>query len=172
MLPVPTDLLIAIAVLGAAAVVYSIVRLLAVLRDSVIVRLPASAEQDVRFANPGPVLLCIEAPLLSTAFAGVDFAMRDDSAREVPSTPILFRARVSGFSRVRLSVRTFDIARAGRYRLMASGIEPGRDMSKCALVFVRPFVGPMVAWILGITFGGIAFIGGTVLTSLRFAGLL
>ena len=170
--PFTAELAIGLAVVGAATLVYSILQLLKLLRESVIVRLPAKEEQDVRFANPGPVLLCIEAPHFSTAFAGVDFAMRDDSDREVPSTPILFRAKVSGFSRVRLSLRTFEIARAGRYRLFARGLERGRDLSNLALVFVRPFAGAMVGWILGITFGGMALIGGTVLTALSFAGVL
>jgi hypothetical protein len=169
---IPVELTIGAAVLGAASVVYSILRLIALLRESVIVRLPAREEQDVRFANPGPVLLCIEVPHFSSVFAGVDFAMRDDFGHEVPSTPIVFRTKVSGFSSVRLSVRTFDIARAGRYQLHANGLERGSDLSKAALVFMRPFAGAMVLWILGITFGGIALIGGTVLTALNFAGVL
>jgi len=143
-----------------------------VLRESILARLPAVSEQDVRFPAAGPVVLCIEAPHFSTAFAGADFTMRDDYGHEVPSTPIVFRSKVSGFSRVRLSVRAFDVPRAGRYRLVASGIAPGRDMSQAAIVFARPFVGAMVLCILGIVFGGMALIAGIVLTSLRLAGKL
>jgi len=172
MLPIPTELLEAAAIAGAALVVFSIVRLLRVLRESILARLPAVSEQDVRFPAAGPVVLCIEAPHFSTAFAGVDFTMRDDYGHEVPSTPIVFRSKVSGFSRVRLSVRAFDVPRAGRYRLVASGLAPGRDMSQAAIVFARPFVGAMVLCILGIVFGGMALIAGIVLTSLRLAGKL
>jgi hypothetical protein len=172
MLPISTEVLEAAAIAGAALVVFSIVRLLRVLRESILARLPAASEQDVRFPAEGPVVLCIEAPHFSTAFAGVDFAMRDDHGHEVPSTPIVFRSKVSGFSRVRLSVRAFDVPRAGRYRLVASGIAPGRDMSEAAIVFARPFVGAMVLCILGIVFGGMALIAGIVLTALRLTGKL
>lgn len=171
MLPVPTEVLAAAALLGGVLVVFSIVRLLRVLRESILARIPAVAEQDVRFAAAGTAVLCIEQPHFSMAFAGVDFAMRDDYGHDVPSTPIVFRSKVSGFSRVRLSVRAFDIPRAGRYRLIASGIA-GRDMSGAAIVFARPFVGAMVLCILGITLGGMALIAGIVLSSLRMAGKL
>jgi hypothetical protein len=172
MLPVPTEILACAALLGAVLVVFAIARLLRVLRESILARLPAVPEQDVRFTAPGTAVLCIEQPHLGTAFAGVDFAMRDDYGHEVPSTPIVFRSKVSGFSRVRVSLRAFEIPRAGRYRLVASGIAPGHDMSDAAIVFARPFAGAMVLCILGITFGGAALIGGIVLTSLRVAGKL
>ena len=169
---IPTALLAAAALAGAALVVFSIVRLLRILRESILARLPAVPEQDVRFAAAGTAVLCVEQPHLSSVFFGVDFAMRDDYGHEVPSTPIVFRSKVSGFSRVRLSVRAFEIPRAGRYRLVASGIAPGRDMSEAAIVFARPFAGAMVLCILGITFGGMALIAGIVLASLRAAGKL
>jgi hypothetical protein len=171
-IPIATPLLVAIAVIGAIVLVVSIAKLLAVVRGSVLARLPTLAEQDVSIASPGTVVLCIEAPHFGAHFAGVDFAMRDDAGREVPSVPIVFRTKVSGFSRVRLSVRSFEIARAGRYRLLAHGIAPGHDMSDTALVLARPFTGAVVGWILGIVLGGIALIGSGVLTALRFAGKL
>jgi len=172
MLPVPSGLTIGVAIFGIALLAYSIVRLLAVVRASVVVRLPAVPEQDVTLAQAGQIVLCIETTHLRSEFAGVKFALRDGTGRDVPSAPIVFRSRVSGFSRVRLSVRTFDIPRPGRYRLVATGIAPDRDMSQAALVFTRPFAAAMVLWILGIVLGGFGLIGGTVLSALRFAGKL
>ena len=169
---VPTELLAAAPFVGAVLVVFSILRLLRVLRDSILARVPAVPEQDVRFAAAGTAVLCIEQPLFGMPFAGVDFTMRDDYGHDVPSAPIVFRSKVSGVSRVRLAVRAFEIPRGGRYRLVASGIAPGRDMSDAAIVFARPFAGAMVLCILGITFGGMALIAGIVLTSLRLAGKL
>jgi len=168
----PTALLGAAALAGAVLVAFSIMHLLRVLRESILARLPAVPEQDVRFAAAGTAVLCVEQSHLSSVFFGVDFAMRDDYGHEVPSTPIVFRSKVSGFSRVRLSVRAFEIPRAGRYRLVASGLDSGRDMSDAAIVFARSFAGAMVLCILGITFGGMALIAGIVLTSLRLAGKL
>jgi hypothetical protein len=171
-IPFATPVLVAVAVLGAIVLAFSIGRLLAVVRNGLLARLPTLPEQDVRIASPGTVILCIEAPHFGTHFAGVDFAMRDDAGRELPSAPIVFRTKVSGFSRVRLSVRSFEVARAGRYRLLARGIAPGRDMSDTALVLARPLTAAMVGWILGIVLGGIGLVGGGVLAALRFAGQL
>ena len=171
-IPLATPLLVAVAVTGAIVLAVSISRLVAAVRASLIARLPTLAEQDVTIASPGTVVLCIEAPHFGTQFAGVDFAMRDGTGRELPSVPIVFRTKVSGFSRVRLSVRSFEIARAGRYRLLARGIAPGRDMSDTALVLARPFAGAMIGWILGIVLGAIGLVGGGVLSALRSAGQL
>jgi hypothetical protein len=168
----PIELTIGVAVLGAALLAYSIMRLLAVVRASVIARVPAVPEQDVEFKEAGQIVLCIETTHFGSAFSGVDFALRDAVGRDLASAPIVFRTKVSGFARVRLSVRTFEIPRAGRYRLVAIGIPPGRDMSEAALVLTRPFAGAMVLWILGIVLGGFGLIGGTVLSALRFAGKL
>jgi hypothetical protein len=167
-----TLLLVAIAASGATLLIFSISRLLRTVRGSLLVRVPAVAEQMISLAIAGPVVLCIEAPHFGTEFAGVDFAMRDESGREVPSTPIVFRTKVSGFANVRLSVRTFEIPHAGGYRLFANGIAPGRDMRGAAIVLARPSAGVMVAWIFGIVTGGIALIAGSVLATLRFMGKL
>ena len=171
MLPVPI-LTIGVAVLGAVLLAYSIVRLVAVVRDSVIVRLPAAPEQDVDFKEGGTVALCMEQSRLDSSLWGVNYAMRDSGGRDVPSAPILFRTKVSSFSRVRLSVRSFEIPRPGRYRLIVSGIAPGRDTSQSAIVFTRPFAARMVLWILGIVFAGFCLIGGIVLYALGAAGKL
>ncbi len=160
------------ALFGAALLACSIVRLIAVVRTSIIVRLPVLREQDVRFPEPGLVMLCIETTYLDSSFGGAGFALTDFSGHDVPSAPILFRTKVSSFSRVRLSIRTFQIPRAGRYRLVVTGVPQGRDMSKSALVFARPFAGALVLWILGIVFGGICLVGGIVLSALRLAGKL
>lgn len=170
--PFPIQLTVGVAILGGALLVYAIVRLVAVVRASVIARVPAVPEQDVEFREAGQVVLCIESTRFDTAFGGVQFALSDAAGRAVPSAPILFRTMVSGISRVRLSVRTFEIPRRGRYRLVATGIAPGRDMSRAALVFTRPVAVVMVLWILGIVLGGVCLMGGIVFTALRISGKL
>jgi hypothetical protein len=160
----------AIAVLGAALLAYSIVRTLRVVRDSVLVRLPAVTEQDVDFAQAGPVVLCVERTRLSTALFGARYALCDAAGAHVPSTPILFRTSVSGISRVRLSLRSFDIPRAGRYRFVTTGIAAGRDTSNATLVFTRPHTAALILCILGMVLGGVCLIGGVVFTALGLVG--
>jgi hypothetical protein len=159
-----------VALLGAGLLAYAIVRTLRVVRGSVLVRLPAVAQQDVDFAEPGRVVLCIEQPRLETALWRAKYALHDASGREVPSALILFRTSVSGISSVRLSLRSFDLAQPGRYRLTVTGIAPGHDTSRCAVVFTRPHALQLVACILGIVLGGVALIGGIVFSALGLTG--
>lgn len=63
---VPGGFLAGAAFPGAVLVVYSIPRLLRVMRESILVRLPAAPEQDVRFAAAGTAVLCNEQSHLGT----------------------------------------------------------------------------------------------------------
>ncbi len=72
--PFPIQLTVGVALLGAALLGYAIVRLVAVVRASVIARVPAVPEQDVEFMEAGQVVLCIESTRFDTAFGGVQFA--------------------------------------------------------------------------------------------------
>ena len=166
----PMALTVIVAVAGLIAIVFSVARLIALVRASVIVRLPAIAEQDVDFAQAGRVVLCIEQSRLDSTLWRARFALRDATGRDLPAAPILMRTEVSGFSRVRLSVQRFDLPNRGRYRLIADGIAPGN--SDAAIVFTRPFAAKLVIWILAIVLGGFAMIGGIVLTALRATGQL
>jgi hypothetical protein len=92
------------------------------------------------------------------------------SARDARSWPILFRTTSSGFSTVRTSVRGFAVERPGRYKLSITGMVPGSDTSRDAIVFTRPYGAALVVLILGIVLGGFCFIGGLVFSALQLAG--
>ncbi len=157
--------------LGVAVLFFTITRLVGLLRKSIVVRLPAVAEQIVGFEQPGTFILHLEGPRFATALRRASFSLRDAaSSRDVRSWPILFRTTSSGFSTVRLSVRGFAVERPGRYALSVTGIEPGSDTSQDALIFTRPYAAKMVLLILGIVLGGFCFIGGLVFTVLQLAG--
>src|SRR6185503_8496297 len=97
-------------VLGVALLFFTITRLVALVRKSVVVRLPVVAEQKVGFEQPGTYVLNLEGPRFSTMFRRVGFSLRDTAGgREAPSSAILFRTTTSGYSTVRLSVRRFDV---------------------------------------------------------------
>ena len=158
--------------LGVAILFFTITRLVGLLRTSVVARLPAVAEQIVVFEQPGTFILHLEQPRFATALRRARFSLRDAaSARDVQSWPILFRTTSSGFSTVRFSVRRFAVERPGRYALSVTGIEPGRDTSKDALVFTRPYAAAMVLLILGTVLGGFCLIGGLVFTALQIVGI-
>ena len=161
------------ALLGAASLAYSVVHTLALLRQSLVARLPLRAEQEVDFAAPGDYVLHVEQPRFALTLAHAGFVLRSaDDGREVRSAPILFRTLQSGVSAVRLSVRRFAVVHAGRYELTVSGLPVGADPSRCALIFTRPYGAALFLSILGIVAGGCGLIAGSVLSVLAFAGKL
>ena len=160
----------AAALLGAVLLAFAAVRLLGVLRESVVARLSAATQQEVDFPAPGRYILQLEQPRLDTPLNQASFALRDAAGREVASAPSVFRTVTSGVSTARISVRVFDVARAGHHTLVASGIPSGRDLSRCALILTRPFAGALMLCILGMLLGAASLIGGSVLTVLYLAG--
>ena len=162
---------IGVMLMGIAILVFTITRLVGLLRTSIVARLPALPEQLVSFEQPGTYILHLEHPRFATALRRARYSLRDPaSAQEVQSRPILFRTTSSGFAIVRYSVRRYTVQRPGRYALSITGIAPGSDAPKDALVFTRPYAATMVLLILGTVLGGFCLIGGLVFTALQLAG--
>ena len=170
---VPVTLAVIVMLAGIAILFFTIRGLIRVVRQAVVARLPAVAEQNVSFDRAGTYVLHLEHPRFSSSLRRAAFSLRDAvGAREVRSWPILFRTTSSGYARVRLSVRGFAVERPGRYVLSATGIDPGADASQDALVFTVPYASTMVLLILGIVLGGFCLIGGLVFTALGLAGII
>ena len=158
-------------VLGAALLVFTITRLIGLLRESVVARLPAAARQSVSFGQPGTFILYVEHPRFKTALSRADFSLRDaQGTHEVRSWPIVLRTTTSEFATVRISVRGFAVERPGPYELVMTGVSPDRDLSSDALIFMRPYGAFLVVLILGIILGAACLIGGLVFTALELAG--
>ena len=158
--------------LGGVLLYFCIGGVLRLLRESEVVALPAAAQQQVTFQEPGSYVLHQRQPRLNTALMRAQFALRDAGGNDVPSSAIIFRTRTSGFSTASISVRSFEVPRAGAYTLIVTGIKADADLSRVELVFTRPYAGQLVLWILGIVLGGVCTIGGLVFTSLLYAGKL
>ena len=157
--------------LGAFLLFFSITRLLNHVRGSVVARLPVTAEQTLRFDHAGTFILNVEGPRFSKLLPNAQYVLREGSSgKEVRSWPIVFRTTTSGFSRVRLSIRGFEIPQAGSYVIAITGIDPAADAAQSAIVFTRPYGAALVVLILGIVLGAASLIGGVVFTALQFAG--
>lgn len=158
-------------VLGAVMLAFTITRLIGLLRESVVARLPAAARQSVSFAQPGTFILYVEHPRFETALSHAEFSLRDTAgAHDVRSWPIVFRTTTSGFATVRISVRGFAVERPGPYELVMTGVSPDRDLSSDALIFMRPYGAFLAVLILGIILSAACLIGGLVFTALQLAG--
>jgi len=157
--------------IGAVVLLLAVSRLFALLRETEITRVPVVAETPVTFNAPGTYVLHVEHPRLSFALGNAEFALRDAmSAEDVRSSPVIFRTTVSGVSSARVSVRDFDVPRAGVYRLLVKGVDPAADVSHSALIITRPFGAALFGLILAIVFGGFCLIGGLVFTALQYTG--
>jgi hypothetical protein len=159
--------------LGAVLLYFSITNTLKLLRESEVTRVPAAAETTVPFSAPGTYVLHVDQPRFNMAMLGAKFALRDEATgTDVRSSPVIFRTTVSGMSRASVSVRYFEIERAGAYRLLVTGIDPGADVSRVQLIFTRPYAAPLTLLILGTVLGGMCLIGGLVFTALLYSGKL
>jgi hypothetical protein len=173
MLPWLMALTICAMLLGVAVLFFSITRILRLLRESELARLPAASEAEVTFNHAGTCVLHVEQPRFSMALVHADFALHDAMAgSEVRSWPVIFRTMTSGFSRASVSIRQFEIGHPGVYRFMVSGIEPARDLSKVEFIFTRPYAGKLVLLIVVTVLGGACLIGGLVFTALQYTGKL
>jgi hypothetical protein len=149
---------------GIAALVSLIGRLRRLLRERLECRLPVVPTQAFEFQRPGEKCLHIEGPRFTTAFARVSFALRDQATGEaVPLRRAFFRATTGGVSRARLLTHRCTIKHAGRYELLTFGIREGADPAPLAIVFTGPYVGKMIALILGLVLAGQLVIGSLVL---------
>jgi hypothetical protein len=158
---------------GAAILFASIRRLLAVLRDAEVTRMPAARLADVTLNRAGTYLLDIEHPRLDTTLRDARFALRDIATlRDAPSSPVLLHATVAGIGAVRRSVRWFDVAQPGTYRLRVDGGDVASESSRAQLIITRPYAAAMVLCVLGIVAGSGCLIGGVVFTALVATGTI
>ena len=157
--------------LGAVALYFSITNIFKLLRESEVARVPAAAEAAVAFSAPGTYVLHIDQPRFNLAMFGAKFALRDPvTGADVRSSPVIFRTTVSGFSTASVSVRYFEIERAGSYHLFVTGINPANDVSRVHLIFTRPYAMPLMLLIFGTVLGGMCLIGGLVFAALQYSG--
>jgi hypothetical protein len=144
----------------------------AMVRSSVLLRVPLAEAQEVHFDHMGPVSLAIEGPQGSRRFAGVSFALTSLSGEPVAGRPVLFRMRTSGFSKARLELMRFDLPFSGGYRLHVKGLgEPREKDSAHAVVFTRPHTAETVAFILGIVLASAVLITSLVFLVMRLLGV-
>lgn len=159
--------------LGMALLYFTISRIVRLLRHSEVARVPMAAESRLTFKAPGLYVLHVEQPRFSLAMFSAQFALRDAATgTEVRSSPVIFRTTNAGFTTASVSVRSFDVERAGEYRLIVTGIDPSRDLSRVQMIFTHPYAAALLLLILGTVLGGFCLIGGLVFTALQYSGKL
>jgi hypothetical protein len=118
-------------------------------RGSVVASVPLLERQSLTLPDSGAYALFVEGKRMSRDFGGLDFSMEDRDGRGVPMHAAVVRTSVSGFSRVRLQVRSFYLSSPGSVTLHIVGIRPISDPEN-RIVIGRPFTGALVAHVLAL----------------------
>ncbi len=154
-------------VISAALLCFFILNVIRGVRQAHLLRVPLLEEQEIEFTEEGRVVLCTQGPLLSTRFANLDYELTGDGI-PIEGRTTWFLARTSGFSWVRMEVKSYRIPRPGRYLLRIKRLEPGSTVdSEHWIVFMRPHLARRIGYVIGIVLAGLLFIGSIVLFFLR-----
>jgi hypothetical protein len=144
--------------------VLTIRSLIDVMRGSVVASVPLRTEIRIALPHAGDYDLYVEGAFMSRDFGALEFSLADSSGAPVALHPVLFRTRVSSFSRVRLQLRHFQAAGAGTFTLRVTGIRENQDPEN-RIVIASPVTARMVLHILaiiGLAILSIAALGGSI----------
>ena len=146
----------------------AIVGVVVLVKKSVIVRLPLVDRQQVEFAGTGPVILCMEGPMLSSRFRGLAYSLTDTAGAPVYSRPVV-PVTSSSFSKGRRTLRLFNIPQPGQYVLQVANLGPPQPKdAEHEFLFTRPHFAKVVCYISGIIASSGLLIGSLVFFMLRF----
>lgn len=159
-----TTIAIPVMVAAAAALISLILGLVATVRQSLILRVPLAGRQEIQFAEPGAVILNMEAPRFSTRFAHLEFELTGIGGDTIQGHRRLVRSRTSGVTLVQVALLSYDIPRPGRFLLTVRGLDaPRPGDERHSIVFTRPIGLKTVGLIVGIILSA-----GILITSLVF----
>jgi hypothetical protein len=155
--------------ISAVLLVYFILAVVRSTKQAHLFSVPLLEQQEIHFAEEGRVVLCTQGPLLSFRFSKLDYELTGNSI-PVEGRTTWFHAKTSGFSWVRMEVKSYPIPSPGRYILRIKGLEPHAAAdSEHKIVFMRPHLARSMAYVIGIVLSGMLFIGSIVLFFLRLS---
>jgi len=149
--------------------IYGVVR---TMRQARLFSVPLVDRQEIDFVEAGRVVLCMEGPLLSRRFAHLEYNLTGPDGMAAKSRIALLRARSSNFTKARMELRVYDIARPGRYVFQILGLEGAKQSDgEHKMVFTRPHLLRSMLYLLGIVLAACLTIGSIVLFFLRLASV-
>ena len=155
-------------VIGVLLLVFFIGGIVRTIRQARLFDVPLRSQQDIEFTEAERVVLCMEGPLLSRWFAGLDYTILTPYGAALEGRRSLFRSRTTGITKARMELRYFAIPNPGRYTFQISGLgESKSDDEDHRMVFMKPHLGRIILMIIGIIFSATLTIGSIVLFFLR-----
>lgn len=135
-------------------------------RAAEIVRGPAVAEQTIRFPEGGSLGLYLEGPRYHTYHKRLQYALTDPATgTAVAIRPVLAGTGVRSLKHSRVQRGQFILPTPGEYLLRVGGLAAD-DASRYAIVFMHPFTGRVIRFVLTCVLLGFMLIGGLVLAIL------
>ncbi len=130
-------------------------------RRQIVAAGPLVEEQEFELKEAQPLLLLVEVPRLGSGFRDLEFQVTEKSTGRVTSLSYNFlraQGAVYGVTTMRVPIGRIDPTRPGSYLLRALGLQTGADFSRSRIMLSRPYLGRMVAQIIGIVICGIGLL--------------
>jgi len=144
-----------------------VMRLLRSNREQILATGALVPEQQLIVREPGDVVLLLETPRLGSAYWKFEFDIREEETGQTTKLKYDYmraQGAVRGVTTTRVPLGRIMAHQAGAFLVRVSGLEADKDYSGSRVMFSRPYLGRMVAQILGIVICGIG-----MLLSLLFA---
>jgi len=154
---------IPMAVIGFCALPTVIIKLVKVIGDARVCRVPLAADNELDIGATGRLNLCLEIPIFTLMpTSGLRYELFDSKpgGQIVELKRAWLRTQTSSGSAVTSPVRVFDIEEPGKYLLRVSGFKPHKDYSRYFVVISRPFNLKATLYIFAILLtGGMCIVG-------------
>ncbi|HEY2713771.1 MAG TPA: hypothetical protein VGI60_14750 [Chthoniobacterales bacterium] len=122
---------------------------------------PFVKEQEFELKEAQPLLLIVEVPRLGSGFRDLEFQVVERATGRVTSLSYNFlraQGAVYGVTTMRVPIGRIEMARPGVYLVRVLGLQAGADLSRSRIMLSRPYLGRMVAQIIGIVACGIGLL--------------
>jgi hypothetical protein len=130
-------------------------------RRQIVATGPLVAEQEFELKEAQPLLLLVEVPRLGSGFRNLEFQVTETATGRVTSLSYNFlraQGAVYGVTTMRVPIGRIEMAPAGPYLVRVLGLITGADLSRSRIMLSRPYLGRMVAQIIGIVVCGIGLL--------------
>jgi hypothetical protein len=119
--------------------------------------------KEQEFGLPGsmPMLLMLEVPRFGSHFRHLQFEIVETASGKTTKlgySPLHAQGAVYGVKTMRVPIGRILLERSGRYLVRVIGLERQPGDSRSRILFSRPYLGRMIAQIIGLVFCGVGLL--------------
>lgn len=158
--------------LGFGLLIYFITNVVKLVDNARIFSGPLIERQLIEFSEARKVILCGEGPRFTRRFAKLEFLLNMEDGSPINGRTIWIHSLISGISKVRIDLKSFQIPKPGRYWLEIQGLGELSDSdAEHRIVFMKPYLFQMLGYIFGIIFSALLLVGSMVLFFLNLLSM-